>query len=93
MTDTRRRYAVDRLEGGRAVLVADAGGDPIDVPLTTFPFPVREAMVLVVPLDAHGRPQWHRAERDEAEERRRLEEGEARLERLPVRDPRGNLDL
>jgi hypothetical protein len=90
MTDGFRRYAVDRLEGRRAVLVADAGGEPIPLALTTLPFPVREAMVLAVPLDAHGRPQWHRAERDEAEERRRLEEGNARIERLRGRDPDGD---
>jgi hypothetical protein len=91
MLDDRRRYAVDRLEGDRAVLVADAGGDPIALLLTTLPFPVREAMVLAVPLDAHGRPQWHRAERDEAEERRRVEAGQARLEQLKRRGPGGNL--
>jgi hypothetical protein len=85
MRERRRRYAVDRLEGNRAVLVADEGGEPVLLALTTLPFPVREAMVLAVPLDAHGHSLWHRAERDEAEERRRLREGQARLERLKRR--------
>jgi hypothetical protein len=93
MTDEFRRYAVDRLEGRRAVLVADEGGEPVLLAVTTLPLPVREAMVLAVPLDAHGRPQWHRAERDEAEERRRFAEGRARLERLRRRDPGGNFNL
>jgi hypothetical protein len=87
MLDFRRRYAVDRLEGDRAVLVPDQGGEPVLLALTTLPFPVREAMVLAVPLDPQGHPQWHLAERDEAEEGRRLEEGKARLERLKRRDP------
>jgi hypothetical protein len=50
-------------------------------------------MVLAVPLDAHGCPQWGRATRDEAEERRRLDEGEARIERLRLRDPGGDISI
>jgi hypothetical protein len=93
MTETRRWYAVDRLEGDRAVLVADDGGEPVDLPVTSLPLRVREAMVLAVPLDANGRPQWARAERDEGEEQRRLNEGQARLERLKRRDPGGDVSL
>jgi hypothetical protein len=93
MTQQRRYYAVDRLEGDRAVLVADGDREPVVLPLAALRFRAREAMVLAVPLDAHGRPRWDRAERDEAEERRRLAEGKARLERLKRRDPGGDVRL
>jgi len=93
MTETRRWYVVDRIEGDRAVLVADDGGEPVDLPVASLPFQAREAMVLAVPLDGNGRPQWARAERDEGEERRRLNEGKARLERLKRRDPGGDVSL
>ena len=91
MTDERRCYAVDRVEGDRVVLIGDHDGGIVEVPLASLPFRVREGVVLRVPLGASGRPEWARAERDEAEERRRLEEGEARLERLRRRDPRGDV--
>jgi Protein of unknown function (DUF3006) len=93
MTDARRYYAVDRLEGDRAVLIADSESEPVELPLGALPFRVREAMVLAVPLDARGRPRWDRAERDKGEERRRLDEGKARLERLKRQDPGGDISL
>jgi len=92
MTEERSSYAVDRLEGDRAVLVRDHDLRIVEVRLTSLPFRVREGMVLCVPLGEHGEPQWARAERDEAEERRRLREGRARLERLRRRDPGGNVE-
>jgi len=93
MTDERRSYAVDRIESGRAVLLGDHDARAVEVPVTSLPIEVREGMVLAVPLDARGRPDWGRAERDEAEERRRLAEGNARLERLKRRDPGGDLGV
>ena len=93
MIDGRRSYAVDRLEDDRVVLVADDDGAVVVVQRTALSFPVREAMVLVVPLDDDGHPEWARAERDEAEERRRLAEGTARIERLKRRDPGGDISL
>lgn len=93
MTGTRRWYAVDRIEGDRVVLIGDDDRRPVELPAASLPFPLREAMVLAVPLDAHGCPQWGRAERDEAEERRRLDEGRARIERLRLRDPGGDISI
>jgi hypothetical protein len=49
-------------------------------------------MVLAVPI-AKGTPDWKRATRDEAEERRRQDEGKARLARLRKRDPGGDVKL
>jgi hypothetical protein len=93
MTGIRRWYAVDRVEGDRVVLIGDDDPRPVELPAASLPFPLREAMVLAVPLDAHGCPQWGRAERDEAEERRRLDEGRARIERLRLRDPGGDISI
>jgi len=50
-------------------------------------------MVLTVPVDARSRPDWTRTARDEVEERRRLEEGKTRLERLKHSDPGGDIKL
>ena len=87
MTDERQWYAVDRVEGDRAILIGDHDGQPVEIPLASLPFRIRERQVLRVPVDASGRPDWARSELDEAEGRRRLAEASARLERLRRRDP------
>jgi hypothetical protein len=90
MTATTKLYVVDRLEGDRAVLIAD--DDPqVEVPTTSLPFRVKDGMVLRVPIDVHGHPTWTSAERDEAEERRRMNAARDRLERLQRRDPGGDV--
>jgi hypothetical protein len=92
MATRNRYYAVDEVDGDRAVLIDDERGR-VEVAMGSLPFRVREGMVLSVPIDAKGRPEWFRAARDEAEERRRIKEGEERLERLRRRDPGGDITL
>jgi hypothetical protein len=92
MSDERIYYAVDRLEGDRAVLVNDRR-EQVELAVSSLPFRVREGMVLLIPVDRNGRPEWFRAVRDEGEERRRLKEGADRLERLRRRDPGGDISL
>ncbi len=92
MTAGSRLYVVDRLEGHVAVLVTD-DGEQVDVPKTSLPFRVREGMVLRVTVDGRGHPEWPSAERDETEERRRMDHARARLERLKRRDPGGDIQL
>ena len=90
MTGERHWYAVDRIERDRAILVGDCDLPIVAIPLASLPLRVREGMVLRVPMDARGDPQWARTERDEPEERRRNEDGEARLDRVRRRDPGGD---
>jgi hypothetical protein len=92
MTAGTRWYAVDRLEAERIVLIAD-DGTPVELPKTALPFRVKEGMVLRVSMDVHGQPEWTRAERDEAEERRRMGDARARLDRLKRQDPEGNIQM
>jgi Protein of unknown function (DUF3006) len=92
MTGDTRLYVVDRLESDLAVLIADDDSQ-VELPKTALPFRLSEGMVLRVSLDTHGAPEWRRAERDEAEERRRMDDARARLERLKRRDPGGDIRL
>jgi len=85
-------YAVDRLEGDLLVLIDDDGRQ-VEQPVRTIPFRVKEGMVLRVPLDAQGQPDWRHAVRDEEERQRRLDEARARLERLRGQDPGGDVRL
>lgn len=97
---TRRCYVVDRVEGpstrSQLVLVDDDGGVHTIAAASLPPRVVAtgslEGAVLRVPMDG-GRPDWGGAERDLVEERRRRDEGQARLERLRRRDPGGDLTL
>jgi hypothetical protein len=86
------RYAVDRIERDRAVLVADSG-DEVSVPLERLPLAVEEGSVLRVPLAAKGGLDWNRASIDRAETQRRLREARDMLRELRRRDPGGDIEL
>lgn len=84
-------YAVDRIEGSVAVLVAD-DGSTIDVSRSELPARVREGTVLRVALD-NGSPDWSSAELDERERQRRLKDAEDQLKKLSKSDPGGDIKL
>ena len=92
MSDRDVFYSVDRLERAVAVLVGD-DGVALDVLKKTLPVKVREGVVLRVPLDADGKPDWSSATVDDAERERRLQEARDRVERLRGTDPGGDVVL
>jgi Protein of unknown function (DUF3006) len=82
-------FVVDRMEGKIAVVVGD-DGRTVDVPRTDLPKGSREGTV----LRADGAdPDWAKAEIDEAEGRRRLEQARDTLRRLSETDPGGDVEL
>jgi hypothetical protein len=85
---------IDRIEGAVAILADDEGGG-ITLPLDRLPTGPAwaEGLVIRVPLDTAGRPDWRSAQPDHAETRRRLEEGADVLKRLRERDPGGDVTL
>lgn len=85
-------YAVDRLEGEVAVLIADSG-ESTTVPVRELPTGIGERMVLRVPKDREGRPDWRSARIDEAETKRRKREAQEALKELRKRDPGGDIKL
>lgn len=87
-----RLYVVDRIDGGRAVLMDDQG-NTVTVGTRRLPPLAREGAVLRVGLGAGGEPLWKSAEVDEAETARRRAEAVDRLERLKKRDPGGDIRL
>ena len=84
-------YAIDRLEGKTAVLVAD-DGTTIDVDRSKLPR-VREGSVLRVRLGASGQPDWSSAEIDKDEEERRLKRAREILDEMKRSDPGGDIQL
>lgn len=85
-------FSVDRLEGQRAVVVADNGGTH-EVARSRLPRGSREGSVLRIPLGDDAVPLWDEARLDEAETKRRRSEGQGRLDELRKRDPGGDLAL
>ena len=85
-------YAVDRLEGTIAVLVAD-DLSVLDVPRRALPKGLREGSVLQVPTGPDGSPDWSMAVLDEAERQRRVEQVREALDRLRKKDPGGDVRL
>jgi hypothetical protein len=85
---------IDRIEARVAVLSDDRGGG-ITLPLERLPagHTWAEGLVIRVPLDTTGRPEWHAAQPDHAETKRRLAAGTEMLERLRERDPGGDVTL
>ncbi len=87
-----RYYAVDRIEGTRAILVDDAG-ETLTLKVRQLPPSTAEGAVLSVPLSADGQPAWLAARVDHAETARRRAEASARIDRLKQRDPGGDVTL
>ncbi len=85
-------YAIDRLEGRMAVLVAD-DETIVDLPRRNLPARVREGTVLRVELGADGRPDWASAKIDDQERERRLKAAQEQLNRMSESDPGGDIKL
>lgn len=85
---------IDRIDGPVVVLHDDRGGG-ITLPLDRLPggHPWTEGLVIRVPLDGDGRPDWRSARPDQAETRRRLDDAAETLKRLQQRDPGGDVTL
>ena len=88
-----KRYVIDRIESGLAILVDDDCAEH-EVRTAKLPKGCRsEGAVLKVPKDAAGAPDWAKETRDREEEMRLLADGEERLKRLRRRDSGGDVTL
>lgn len=85
--------AVDRSENAIVVLVDDVGAS-VEIPASRLPSSCnREGAVLRVPIGPDSQPEWNRAQRDRAEEKRRLSVLSDRLDKLRKKDPGGDVSL
>lgn len=92
MSDDIRRFVVDRREG-KFLVVEDENGAMQDVPERELPSDCRaEGAIVDVPMSS-GTPHWEQAHRNRAEERRRLKELGARMDKLRKPPPEGDIEL
>lgn len=93
-TGSTRIYVADRIEDGVAVLIPDDEAFASeDVPVRKLGRRVSEGDVVRVPVRADGSPAWKDVSIDPDQRAERLEQAEARLERLRERDPGGDVVL
>lgn len=91
---TTRIYVVDRIENGVAVLIPDDEAFACeDMPVRKLGRRVSEGDVVRVPVRADGSPAWKDVWVDSDQRVERIEQAEARLERLRKRDPGGDVVL
>lgn len=89
-----RIYVADRVEDGVAVLIPDDEAFASeDVPVRKLGRRVSEGDVVRVPVRADGSLAWKDVSVDSDQRAERLEQAEARLERLRERDPGGDVVL
>ncbi len=89
---TEQRYTVDRLSAATAVLI-DENGNTIAIPKNRLGIAPEEGMILFIPVDSSGTPNWYeaRVDHEAAEEARK--EARKILDELKERDPGGDVKL
>jgi hypothetical protein len=86
-----RIYVVDRVEGGNAVLIGDDRSEQL-LPLRDLPPGTAEGTVLRVRTRGSD-VDWKSAIADAAEQSRRVESAQRRMDQLRKADPGGDLKL
>ncbi|HEY2028477.1 MAG TPA: DUF3006 domain-containing protein [Myxococcales bacterium] len=81
-------YVVDRIEGERAIVIAD-DGRTLDIERHQLPAGCSEGAV----LRAGETPDWTSAVVDEPERQRRMDRARATLQDLSAKDGGGDIDL
>ncbi len=89
---TEHRYAVDRIDAGTVVLV-DEDGRSTALPKSRFCLTLEEGMILFVPVDGSGTPDWYASRGDHAAADEITQEAQDDLDKLRGRDPGGGVKL
>ncbi len=89
---TEQRYAVDRLDAATAVLI-DEHGNTIAIPKNRLGVALEEGMILFIPIDSSGTPNWYEARVDQEAAEEARKEARKTLDELKERDPGGDVKL
>lgn len=89
---TEQRYAVDRLNETTAVLI-DENGNTIAIPKNRLGVTPEEGMILFIPVDSSGTPNWNEARVDQEAAEAARKEARKILDELKERDPGGDVKL
>ena len=89
---TEQRYAVDRLNATTAMLI-DENGHTIAIPKNRLGVTPEEGMILFIPVDSSGTPNWYEARVDQEATKEARMEARKILDELKERDPGGDVKL
>ncbi len=89
---TEQRYAVDRLTVTTAVLI-DERGNTIAIPKNRLGVTPEEGMILFIPVDSSGTPNWYEARVDQEAAEEARKEAQKILDELKEQDPGGDVKL
>ncbi len=89
---TKQRYAVDRLSAATAVLI-DENGNTVAIPKDRLGVAPEEGMILFIPVDSSGTPNWDGARVDQEATEEARKEARKILDELKERDPGGDVKL
>jgi hypothetical protein len=87
---SERFFAVDKISAEKAILVDDEGR-ALSIPLSQFQGGIAETMVLRVPLNEGGEPNWYAAVVDTQETERRRRKSQQFLRALQEHEPGGDV--
>ena len=89
---TEQRYAVDRLVAATAVLI-DEHGHAIVIPKNRLGVTLEKGMILFIPVDSSGTPNWYKARVDQEAAEEARKETRKILDELEERDPDSDVML
>ncbi len=89
---TEQQYAVDRLTATTAVLI-DENGNTIAIPKERLGVAPEEGMILFIPVDSSGTPNWYEARVDQVAAEEARKEAQKILDELKEQDPGGDVKL
>ena len=89
---TEQRYTIDRLSAATAVLI-DENGNTIAIPKERLGIKSEEGMILFIPVDSSGTPNWYEARVDQEATEEARNEARKILDELKEGDPGGDVKL
>jgi hypothetical protein len=89
---TEQRYAVDRINAATAVLI-DEHGNTVAIPKDRLGVAPEEGMILFIPVDSSGTPDWYEARVDQEATEEARKEARKILDEVKERDPGGDVKL
>ncbi len=89
---TEQRYTIDRLSAATAVLI-DENGNTIAIPKERLGITPEEGMILFIPVDSSGTPNWYEARVDQEATEEAHKEAKKILDELKEGDPGGDVKL
>jgi len=89
---TEQRYTVDRIDAATVVLIAEHGHTTV-IPKNRLGVKLEKGMILFIPVDRSGTPNWYKARVDQEAAEEERKEAQKIPDELEERDPGSDVKL